>query len=205
MQKLVIAETFKRNHIWIRGLERSGTWYFVGRGGAFNSKWHSDVHVPLGECLLFKFLNLKIQISSIGNYQISINVSGDIDSYYQISISWFLIEIDPLLPNIHSMLLDTYCSHIQDPARFIIRSVGTFCPPFYNYFDNILRNRNNFMGYALCRQPAIISHYSGIADSWHCCKRILAFFAPQPIIWHASPLHCGIPETLGRLWDMTGA
>ena len=30
------------------------------------------------------------------------------------------------------------------------------------------------MGYALCRRPPIIAHCCRIADSWHCCKRILS-------------------------------
>ena len=35
------------------------------------------------------------------------------------------------------------------------------------------------MGYALCRRPVTIAHCSRVADSWRCCKRILAFFGIQ--------------------------
>ena len=41
------------------------------------------------------------------------------------------------------------------------------------------------MGYALCRRPPIIARCTRITDSWHCCKRILAFLVPQPVIWYA--------------------
>ena len=48
------------------------------------------------------------------------------------------------------------------------------------------------MGYALCRRPPIIAHCCRIADSWHCCHRILASLAPRPVIWHAWWLNSGV-------------
>ena len=90
------------------------------------------------------------------------------------------------------------------------------------------------MGYALCRRPPIIAHCFRIADSWHCCKRVLVFwdanlsfgmiggftlaswgtdfcwiFVPMGVIWHACCLYftvLGDPGTiLGRSWDDPGA
>jgi hypothetical protein len=48
------------------------------------------------------------------------------------------------------------------------------------------------MGYALCRRPPTIAHCARIADSWDCCKRILAFLVPKLVIWHAWWLHFGV-------------
>ena len=69
-------------------------------------------------------------------------------------------------------------------------------------------NRLNYlMGYALCRRPPTIAHCFGIADSWHCCKWILAFFVRKPVIWHDWWLHFGVlgdPGTpIGTLGSIT--
>ena len=57
------------------------------------------------------------------------------------------------------------------------------------------------MGYALCRRPPVIAHCFKIADSCHCCKRILAFLIRTPVIRHAWLLHFGVLGTLARFWD----
>ena len=46
------------------------------------------------------------------------------------------------------------------------------------------------MGYALCRRPPIIAHCFRIADSWHCCKRVLVFFGTQTyhLVWLVASL-----------------
>ena len=40
--------------------------------------------------------------------------------------------------------------------------------------------------------PLIIAHCFRIADSWHCCKRILVFSGRKPVIWHDWWLHFGV-------------
>ena len=50
----------------------------------------------------------------------------------------------------------------------------------------------NLMGYALCRRPPTIAHCSGVAVSWHCCKRILAFLVRKLVIQHDWWLHFGV-------------
>ena len=58
------------------------------------------------------------------------------------------------------------------------------------------------MGYALCRRPPIIAHCFRIADTWHCCKRVLVFLGRKPVIWHVWWLHFGVLGDLGRFWDI---
>ena len=56
-------------------------------------------------------------------------------------------------------------------------------------------------GYALCRRPPTIAHCSSIADSWQCCKRILAFWYTSlsfRMIGSVTLLSWGI---LGLFWD----
>ena len=63
------------------------------------------------------------------------------------------------------------------------------------------------MGYALCRRPPTIAHCARIADSWHCCNRILAVLLPKPVIWHAWWLHFGVLRDLGAIpghWGTQG-
>ena len=50
----------------------------------------------------------------------------------------------------------------------------------------------DLMGYALCRRPPTIADCSRIADSWHCCKRILASLVHQPVVSHDWWLHFGV-------------
>ena len=38
-------------------------------------------------------------------------------------------------------------------------------------------SHRQLMGDAFCRRPPTIAHCSRIADSWHCCKQILAWYA----------------------------
>ena len=59
------------------------------------------------------------------------------------------------------------------------------------------------MGYALSHQPPTIAHCFRIADSWHYCKRILAFLVRTPVIWHAWWFHFGVrgnPRTILGHW-----
>ena len=61
------------------------------------------------------------------------------------------------------------------------------------------------MGYALCRRPPIIAHCFRIADSWHCCKRILAFLVRKPVIWHDWLFHFGVLGNPGPILGHWGA
>ena len=61
------------------------------------------------------------------------------------------------------------------------------------------------MGYAPCRRPPTIAHCSRIADSLDCCKRILEFLVPKPVIWHAWWLHFGVLGDPGAILGHWGA
>ena len=61
------------------------------------------------------------------------------------------------------------------------------------------------MGYALCRRPPIIAHCFRIADSWHCCKRILAALVRKPVIWHDWLFHFGVLGNPGPILGHWGA
>ena len=50
------------------------------------------------------------------------------------------------------------------------------------------------MGYAVCRPP-IIAHCFRIADSWHCCKRVLEFVGTQT---------CQLAYLVASLWRPWG-
>ena len=58
------------------------------------------------------------------------------------------------------------------------------------------------VGYALCRWPPIVAHCSRIADSWHCCKQILASLVRKLVIWNDWWLHFGVLGDLGVFWDI---
>ena len=56
------------------------------------------------------------------------------------------------------------------------------------------------MGYALCRRPPIIAHCFGIADSWHCCKRVLVFWDANLSFGMIGGCTLASWGTLGRFW-----
>ena len=61
------------------------------------------------------------------------------------------------------------------------------------------------MGYALCRRPPIIAHCFRIADTWHCCKRVLIFLGRKLVIWHDWWLHFGVLEDPGLILGHWGS
>ena len=61
------------------------------------------------------------------------------------------------------------------------------------------------MGYAFCRRPPIIAHCFRIADSWHCCKRILSYLGRKLVIWHDWWLHFGVLGDPGLILCHWGA
>ena len=61
------------------------------------------------------------------------------------------------------------------------------------------------MGYALCRRPPIIAHRIRIAESWHCCKRILASLVPTPVIWHVGEFNFVVLRNFGTIVGHLGA
>ena len=63
----------------------------------------------------------------------------------------------------------------------------------------------NLMGYALCRRPPIIAHCFRIADSLHCCKRVLVFLERKLVIWHDWWLHFGVLGDPGPILGHWGA
>ena len=61
----------------------------------------------------------------------------------------------------------------------------------------------NLMGYALCRRPPIIAHCFRIAETWQCCKRILASLVPRPVVCLLGGLRLASWGTLGISWDIS--
>ena len=60
---------------------------------------------------------------------------------------------------------------------------------------------NPLMGYALWRRPPNIAHCSRIADSRHCCKRILAFRYTNLLFRMIGSFTLVSWGTLGFFWD----
>ena len=72
--------------------------------------------------------------------------------------------------------------------------------------DTIALDRKVYlMGYALCRRPPIIAHCFRIADSLHCCKRVLVFLGRRPVIWYDWWLHFGVLGDPGPILGHWGA
>ena len=74
-----------------------------------------------------------------------------------------------------------------------------------NIFEKVIWDFVYLMGYALCRRPPIIAHCFRIADSLHCCKRVLVFLGRRPVIWYDWWLHFGVLGDPGPILGHWGA